>query len=57
MAAQVSFEQGLVQKRVSGGDHPGNACAPSLGVRWQRAKRWITSPDPLYERKKDGAIG
>ena len=27
-----------------------------LGVRWQRAKRWITSPDPLYERKKDVAI-
>src|SRR5215211_2765434 len=23
-----------------------------LGVRWMRAKRWITSPDPLYERKK-----
>src|SRR5215204_1553493 len=27
-----------------------------LGVRWQREKRWITSPDPLYQRKKDGAI-
>ena len=26
-----------------------------LGIRWQRAKRWITSPDPLYERKKGGA--
>ena len=26
-----------------------------LGVRWMRAKRWITSPDPLYERKKEGA--
>ena len=24
-------------------------------VRWQRAKHWITSPDPLYERKKGGA--
>src|SRR5215217_8254834 len=23
-----------------------------LVVRWMRAKRWITSPDPLYERKK-----
>src|ERR671912_593051 len=26
-----------------------------MGVRWQRAKHWITSPDPLYERKKGGA--
>jgi hypothetical protein len=25
-----------------------------LGVRWERAKRWITSPDPEYARKKLG---
>jgi transposase len=23
-----------------------------LGIRWRRAKRWITSPDPAYARKK-----
>jgi hypothetical protein len=23
-----------------------------LGVRWQRAKRWLVSPDPAYARKK-----
>jgi len=23
-----------------------------LGIRWQRAKHWITSPDPAYARKK-----
>ena len=23
-----------------------------LGVRWKRAKEWITSPDPEYARKK-----
>jgi len=23
-----------------------------LGIRWQRAKQWITSPDPEYARKK-----
>ena len=23
-----------------------------MGIGWQRAKHWITSPDPLYERKK-----
>ncbi len=28
-----------------------------LGVRWQRAKQWITSPDPAYARKKGDATG
>ena len=56
MAAQVSFEQGLIEKRVSG-ETIRATLARLLGVRWQRAKRWITSPDPLYERKKGGAIG
>ena len=23
-----------------------------FGIRWQRAKHWITSPDPAYARKK-----
>ena len=23
-----------------------------LGIRWRRAKHWITSPDPSYARKK-----
>ncbi len=26
-----------------------------LGVSWRRAKRWLTSPDPAYARKKAGA--
>ena len=26
-----------------------------LGVSWQRAKHWITSPDPAYARKKNPA--
>jgi transposase len=51
MAAQVAFEEGLVEKRVSG-ETIRATLARLLGVRWQRAKRWITSPDPLYERKK-----
>jgi transposase len=54
MAAQVAFEEGLVEKRVSG-ETIRATLVRLLGVRWQRAKRWITSPDPLYERKKDGA--
>ncbi len=54
MAAQVSFEEGLIQRRVSG-ETIRATLARLLGVKWQRAKRWITSPDPLYERKKGGA--
>ena len=52
MAAQVSFEEGLVQRRVSGETIRATLARLLGGVRWQRAKRWITSPDPLYERKK-----
>jgi transposase len=28
-----------------------------LGISWQRAKHWITSPDPAYARKKKPATG
>ena len=28
-----------------------------LGIGWRRAKRWITSPDPAYARKKKPATG
>ena len=56
LAAQASFKAGLTQRRVSG-ETIRTTLARLLGVRWQRAKRWITSPDPLYERKKGGAIG
>jgi hypothetical protein len=56
MAAQVSFEEGLAERLVSG-ETIRATLARLLGVRWQRAKRWITPPDPLYERKKGGAMG
>jgi hypothetical protein len=50
LAAQVSFEQGLTVSRVS--DETVRTALLRLGVRWQRAKDWITSPDPAYARKK-----
>lgn len=50
LAAQVSFEQGLTPERVSG--ETIRATLARMGVRWQRAKEWITSPDPAYARKK-----
>jgi transposase len=56
MAAEVAFEEGLTGERVSG-ETIRATLARVLGVRWMRAKRWITSPDPLYERKKDAATG
>jgi transposase len=56
MAAEVAFEEGITDVRVSG-ETIRATLARLLGVRWQRAKRWITSPDPLYERKKDAATG
>jgi transposase len=54
MAAQVSFEEGLTGRRVSG-ETIRATLVRLLGARWQRAKRWIISPDPLYERRKEGA--
>ncbi len=55
MAAEVSFEEGLTNERVSG--ETIRATLSRMGVRWERAKRWITSPDPEYARKKGGATG
>src|SRR5215207_1993203 len=54
MAADVAFEEGLTPERVSG-ETVRATLSRLLSVRWMRAKRWITSPDPLYERKKEGA--
>ena len=55
LAAEVSFGQGLTETRVS--DETIRATLKRLGVKWKRAKRWITSPDPEYMRKKTHATG
>jgi transposase len=54
-AAQVSFEEDLTERRVSG--ETIRATLARLGVRWKRAKRWIESPDPEYARKKGLSSG
>jgi hypothetical protein len=54
LAAEVSCEQGVTPARVTG--ETVRATLARLDVRWQRAKRWITSPDPAYARKKGRAI-
>ena len=50
LAAEVSFEQGLTAGRVS--DEAIRQAIRRLGIGWKRAKRWITSPDLEYARKK-----
>ena len=53
LAAEVSFAQGLTPQRVS--REAIRTALGRLGVSWQRAKDWITSPDPAYARKKKPA--
>lgn len=51
LLAEVSFEQGLSEKTVS--YETIRTTLKRLGVRWKRAKHWITSPDPHYAHKKN----
>ena len=50
LAAEVSFEKGLTPQHVSA--ETVRSTLARLGIRWQRVKDWITSPDPAYVRKK-----
>lgn len=60
LVADVCFSTGITRERVS--DETIRATLRRIGVRWQRAKQWITSPDPAFcpegtRRKKGGVIG
>lgn len=50
IAAEICFEQGLTPKRVRA--QTVRATVSRLGVKWKRAKHWISSPGPEYVRKK-----
>ncbi len=52
LAARVSVAEGIVAARVSG--ETIRTTLLRLGIRWERAKHWITSPDAGYARKKGG---
>jgi hypothetical protein len=52
LAAEVSVAEGIVSTRVSG--ETIRQPRLRLGSSWERAKHWITSPDPAYEQKKGG---
>lgn len=50
LAAEISYESKLIKELVSG--ETIRATLKRFGMKWRRAKHWITSPDPDYERKK-----
>jgi len=51
LATEISYENKLTQERVSG--ETIRATLKRFGMKWTRAKHWITSPDPNYEMKKN----
>lgn len=53
--ADVSYAEGITPDEIS--DETVRLALKRLGVRWKRAKQWITSPDPQYKRKKTRATG
>jgi transposase len=50
LAAEVCHQQGLSDHVLS--PETVRQAIQRLGLGWKRAKLWITSPDPAYERKK-----
>ena len=54
LAAAVCADEGITAARVTG--ETIRVTLKRLGVRWQRAKQWITSPDPAYARKKGDRV-
>jgi transposase len=55
LAAETAFAEGITATRVSG--ETVRATFARLGIRWRRAKSWITSPDPAYTQKNGAATG
>lgn len=53
LAAEAAYAEGLTATRVS--DETIRATLARLGIRWRRAKAWITSPDPAYTQKNSAA--
>ncbi len=55
LAAATAYAEGITATRVSG--ETVRATLARLGIRWRRAKIWITSPDPAYAQKNGAATG
>jgi len=53
LVAQVCHDRGWTPRVLS--IEAFRRAVQRLGISWQRAKHWITSPDPAYARKKKPA--
>jgi transposase len=53
--AAVCYARGWTPRQLTG--EAIRVALKRLGIRWRRAKRWITSPDPAYARKKKRGTG
>lgn len=55
LLAEVCHERGWTPRLYTG--EAVRLTLKWLGIRWRRAKHWITSPDPGYARKKTRVTG
>ena len=55
LLAEVCHVKGWTPRQLTG--EAIRMALKRLGIRWRRAKHWITSPDPAYARKKKRATG
>jgi transposase len=55
LVAEVCHTQGWTSRVLTG--EAIRVALKRLGIRWRRAKHWITSPDPAYARKKKRGTG
>jgi transposase len=55
LAAETACAEGLTATRITG--ETIRVTLERRGIRWRRAKAWITSPDPAYTQKNGAAIG
>jgi transposase len=53
LVAEVCHDKGWTPRQLTG--EAIRVALRRLGIRWRRAKHWITSPDPAYARKKTRA--
>jgi transposase len=53
LVAEVCHGRGWTPRPLTG--EAVRVALKRLGIRWRRAKHWITSPDPAYARKKKPA--
>jgi transposase len=53
LVAEVCHAKGWTPRQLTG--EAIRVALKRLGIRWRRAKHWITSPDPAYARKKKPA--